>query len=122
NLFNLDIYIFARKISNFAWSIMKQLPSEFRYHPGNQFVRSADSVGANIAEGYGRFAYKDKIRFHIIARGSLVESIHWTKIMLDQNIIPHETLEQFEILLYQELRMLNNYIKYLQKKLKTTTT
>ena len=44
---------------------------------GDQFIESIDSVGANIAEGYGRYHYKDRIKFYYNARGSLSESKHW---------------------------------------------
>ena len=44
---------------------------------GKQIVRSADSIGANIAEGYGWFFYKDRRLFCFYSRGSLVETIHW---------------------------------------------
>ena len=43
----------------------------------NQIIRAAGSVGANIAEGYGRYHYKDRIKFYYNARGSLSESKHW---------------------------------------------
>ena len=36
---------------------------------GKQIVRSADSVGANIAEGHGRYSYQDNQRFVKIALG-----------------------------------------------------
>ncbi len=41
---------------------------------GKQIIRSADSIGANIAEGSGRGAYQDNRRFVRIARGSLYET------------------------------------------------
>ncbi|MEM1118239.1 MAG: four helix bundle protein, partial [Bacteroidota bacterium] len=46
---------------------------------GAQIVRSADSVGANIAEGTGRRTFKDNKRFVHYARGSLYETRHWLR-------------------------------------------
>lgn len=37
---------------------------------GNQLVRAADSIGANTAEGYGRFHFAERIHFLYYARGS----------------------------------------------------
>ena len=49
---------------------------------GDQFIRATDSVGANIAEGYFRFHYLDKIRFYYISRASLSESCdHWLELL-----------------------------------------
>jgi four helix bundle protein len=48
---------------------------------GNQVMRSAGSVPANIAEGYGRFsqaAYRNHLS---IARGSLFETHSWIDLL-----------------------------------------
>ncbi|NIV36007.1 MAG: four helix bundle protein, partial [Anaerolineae bacterium] len=48
-----------------------QLPQTERYDLAPQMHRSSKSVMANIAEGYGRYHYLDRLRFFYIARGSL---------------------------------------------------
>lgn len=54
---------------------------------GDQFIRSVDSVGANIAEGYGRFHYLDKNKFYYNARASLLESRHWAGLLFERILI-----------------------------------
>jgi four helix bundle protein len=44
---------------------------------GVQIVRAADSVGANVAEAYGRRTDADRRRLLFIARGSACELEHW---------------------------------------------
>ena len=44
---------------------------------GIQLVRSADSIGANLAEAGGRRSAGDERRFILIARGSAFETEHW---------------------------------------------
>ena len=44
---------------------------------GKQLVRSADSIAANISEGFGRYHFKDSKRFYYISRGSLFETKTW---------------------------------------------
>lgn len=53
---------------------------------GNQFIESTDSAGANIAEGYGRYRYLDKIKFYYNARASLKESRHWFELLKERKI------------------------------------
>ncbi|WP_367119197.1 four helix bundle protein [uncultured Mucilaginibacter sp.] len=36
---------------------------------GKQLVRSADSIGANIAEGFGRYHFKENKNFCYFSRG-----------------------------------------------------
>jgi four helix bundle protein len=48
-----------------------------RWTIGVQAQRAADSIGANIAEGYGRGPFADRRRFLFIARGSQCELEHW---------------------------------------------
>ncbi len=54
-----------------AWS------SFDRWSLGVQLMRAIDSVGANIAEGAGRWHRQDQRRFVFMARGSLYEAEHW---------------------------------------------
>jgi four helix bundle protein len=44
---------------------------------GEQLVRAADSVGANLAEADGRYGPADQRRILFIARGSALELQHW---------------------------------------------
>jgi len=46
---------------------------------GNQFIRSVDSISANIAEGFGRYSKKDKVKFFRISFGSMYESLDWNE-------------------------------------------
>jgi len=66
---------------------------------GDQRIRSVDSVGANVAEGYGRYHYLDKIKFYYNARGSLLEAKHWLDLGFERKIINQE----------QYLKMINCY-------------
>ncbi len=75
-LAQLEIYKLSRDISADAWELYKDFSWEMRKLIGNQFIAAIDSIGANIAEGWGRFHFLDRKRFNYNARGSLTESIH----------------------------------------------
>src|SRR5258708_563663 len=60
---------------------------------GNQIVRAADSIGANIAEGLGRGSYQDNRRFVRIARGSLNETQHWLRRAYKRHLLTQEKID-----------------------------
>lgn len=55
------------------YRVAKQLPPEERYDLGSQLRRAAISVAANIAESCGRATPKDRLKFVVEARTSLIE-------------------------------------------------
>ena len=70
---DLEIYRISIEISDLAWSYYQRLPKQFQFHIGNQFLDAVDSIGANIAEGFGRYHYRDSLKFYYNSRGSLYE-------------------------------------------------
>ena len=109
---DLEVYRLARELSAMAWQIYDKLDWQDKKTMGDQFIRSADSVGANIAEGYGRFHYLDKIRFYYNSRGSLLESVaHWSELLYERERITEEQLATFKKVASQLHLKLNNLIK-----------
>ena len=76
----LEVYKLAAEISNDAWGIYSALHWQDKKIMGDQFISAVDSIGANVAEGFGRYHYLDKNKFNYNARGSLLESIHWLNL------------------------------------------
>jgi four helix bundle protein len=109
---DLNVYQIARKLSSIAWEIFSKMGFEDRKHIGDQFLRSSDSVGANIAEGYSRFHYLDKVRFYYNARASQSEATdHWLELLLERNKITQETFDEYKLLSKDLQVKLNNFIK-----------
>ena len=73
----LVTYRLAAELGDAVWKVVLAWPEYARWTIGKQLTRSADSVGANIAEGAGRRRDPDRGRFYVIARGSLYETEHW---------------------------------------------
>ena len=108
---DLEVYQLARELSSMGWDIYDKLDWQDRKTMGDQFIRSTDSVGANIAEGYGRFHYLDKIRFYYNSRGSLLESVaHWSELLCERNKISQEQLIAFKEVAGKLHLKLNNLI------------
>lgn len=100
---NLEVYKLAREISKLSWEIYEKLNWQAKKIIGDQFIESMDSIGANIAEGYGRFHYLDKIKFYYNARGSLLEAEHWTALLNERKLAGRDIL----LVLYRKFRQLN---------------
>lgn len=64
----------AMDIAEKCFNISESLPKTEDYALTSQLRRSAESISANIAEGFGRRTAKDKSRFYDISRGSAFET------------------------------------------------
>jgi four helix bundle protein len=73
----LEVYQIAVRLADRVWELVSEWPSFARDTLGKQLVRAADSIGANIAEAYGRFHYGERIQHLYYSRGSLYETRHW---------------------------------------------
>ncbi|CAN5294012.1 hypothetical protein BH20ACI2_BH20ACI2_01880 [soil metagenome] len=79
NFEKLDIYRLAELLADHIWEIVVTWPALAQRTVGEQMIRSADGIGANIAEGSGRGTAADNRRFLRMARGSLNETRHWLR-------------------------------------------
>jgi len=70
---DLDIWKRSMNIAEMAYKLTKKFPYDERYNMVSQIKRSADSIPANIAEGWGRKMSKEFIHYLRIASGSLRE-------------------------------------------------
>jgi four helix bundle protein len=57
---------------------------------GYQIIRAADSISANLAEGYGRFTPAERKLFYRYARGSFEETKAWLRKLIRRGIITEE--------------------------------
>lgn len=108
----LEIYQLSRRLSSKAWLIYQRLDYHLRKNWGDQMISSIDSVGANIAEGYARFHFLDRVKFYYIARASLSESVeHWIDLGFERKIaIEDEHQEIYAIFKSLQIK-LNKQIK-----------
>jgi four helix bundle protein len=113
---DLEIYRLSLELSDRAWKIYRALPQEFRFSLGDQLLRSADSAGANIAEGYGRFHYRDSIKFYYNARGSLWEVKHWMLLAYRREFIGQDHFDRVIEDLDELGRKINGFIQYIKNK------
>jgi four helix bundle protein len=112
----LETWKYARKSRILISDLVKKFPVEEKFRLSDQIIRSSRSIGNNLAEGHGRFHYQDNIRFCIMARGSLTETLDHLIIALDERIITEEILQSFQLEYESLLKLINGYIQYLKNK------
>lgn len=74
---DISAYKIAFNLSNYVWEIVVQWDYFAKKTVGEQFVDAVDSISANMAEGFGRYQKRDKIRFYRYSSGSTKESLDW---------------------------------------------
>ena len=81
NFENWRVYQLAEELADEIWKIVFRWNAFAKDTVGRQIVRSADSVGANIAEGTGRHSFQDNRVLVRTARGSLNETQHFLRVL-----------------------------------------
>ena len=116
NFEELEVWKKARELKNEISQVVKNFPSEEKYRLTDQLIRSSRSINTQISEGHGRRTWPDRLRFCIIARGSLGETLNHLIDALDEKYITEEELNYFRNKINEVEKLLNGYISYLEKK------
>ena len=110
-------YRIAFHLSNYVWNVVIKWEGFAKRTVGEQFVRAADSISANIAEGFGRYFKKDKIKFYFYSAGSAKECLDWNEKSKVRSLLLDEEYKH----IFEELQKLpeaiNRLIKYTNLKL-----
>lgn len=96
------------------YSLSANFPKDELYGLVNQIRRAIASVGANIAEGFGRNTQKEKIHFYYIARGSLLEVEHFLYLAKELGYLSQDDLDSNMIKCENLLKSLQAYGKQLK--------
>ncbi len=112
---NLRVYQMSETLADEIWEIVVGWNNLAKDTLGKQIIRSADSVGANIAEGEGRGTHLDNKRFVRIARGSLQETQHWLRRAYKRNLLTKEQIEKLKPLIENLSPSLNAYLRSIGK-------
>ena len=111
NFENLRVYQLSEELADEIWDIVLSWNNFAKDTVGKQIVRSADSIGANIAEGEGRGSFQDNRRFIKISRGSLQETEHWLRRAFKRNLLTNEQVETLKPLIDKLSPTLNAHLR-----------
>ena len=111
NFENLRVYKLSEEIADLIWDMTLAWKIFAKDTIGKQLVRTADSIGANIAEGSGRGSFPDNRRFIKIARGSLKETQHFLRRAYRRKLMTEEQTQNLKPLIDELAPKLNAYLK-----------
>lgn len=112
---DLNAWKESHKLVLSIYRVTKKFPKEEQFGLIDQLRRAVVSITSNIAEGFSRNSYKEKVQFYSIALGSLTEVQNQLLIAKDLRYL----LEEEFLLLAQETVIINKIINGLIKKSKT---
>ncbi len=115
----LRIYQLSMELSEKIWQIVTNWDYFSKDTLGKQLVKSADSVSANISEGFGRYFYKEEKQFCYYSRGSLFETKTWLTKAVNRGLISNDDFVLFEKDINDLGIKLNNYINSIGKNSNT---
>jgi four helix bundle protein len=113
---NLEFYQDSLKLVKAAYRLASEFPDYERYNLADQLRRAACSVPLNIAEGYGRYHYLERLRFMYIARGSLAETYSAFVIARTVGYCTDEQLQWIGTLREQIEKQLNGYCRFIRSQ------
>ena len=91
---DLNVWKEGHKLVIMVYKITKTFPKEETYSLVDQMRRAASSITANIAEGFGRQGYKEKVQFYYLSKGSLSELKNFILIANDIEYLAKEQFTQ----------------------------
>lgn len=118
-LSDIDAYLWSFHLSNYVWDVVIKWEWFPKKTVGSQFVEAIDSISANVAEGFGRYHKKDKIKFYRYSQGSLKESYDWNEKSRKRKLLTEEEythvlneLKRIESALRRLIKFTNDKLKF----------
>ncbi len=112
----LEVLQAAEGVADDIWRQVVRWKPFARDVVGGQLAKAGDSIGANIAEAYGRFHYGEKLQFLYYARGSLFETKYWLNRARERNLMPLAQVQEYASQLTDLARQLNAFAADLKAK------
>jgi four helix bundle protein len=114
---DIDAYKIAFNLSNYFWDLVIEWERIGLDTVGKQFIRSVDSISANIAEGFGRYSKKDKVKFYRISFGSMYESLDWNEKAFKRKLINKKVYDYIFSELQKLPKLIHQLINFTNEKL-----
>lgn len=114
---DINAYKVSLELSNYVWDIVQRWDYFPKDTTGKQYVRAIDSIFANIAEGFGRYNKKDKIKFYRYSCASIKESLDWNEKAKSRGLLKNEDYQYILNKLMSLTKEINALIKFTNTRL-----
>lgn len=108
---DLKLYQECLNFEQEVWNIINEWEGFNKDTVGKPFVQAADAISGNIAQGYGRYNFKDKKHYCYISRGYLLKTKGWLLKSKERELISEEKADELIEFIEKIHRMLNAYIR-----------
>jgi four helix bundle protein len=112
---NLEVLKTAESLADEIWQGVGKWDGFAKDTVGKQLVRATDSVGANIAEAFGRYHYGEKLQFLYYARGSVYEMKYWLNRVQKRQLMPANNVQHYLNKIGLLSRQLNGFLAYIKR-------
>ena len=115
---DLQVWQESHKLVLLIYQITKKFPKEELFSLTNQMRRAAISITSNIAEGFARQSFKEKLQFYYITLGSLTELQNQILIAKDLKYLNHAEFGKIAGQAISSHKLLNAFIGRTKKFIK----
>lgn len=112
----MDVWKQSHALTISVYQLTQLFPKEERYGVIDQLRRTASSVSANIAEGFGRYHFKDKQRFYYTARASAAEVQNFIWLSTDLDYVTKEIAREVFRKTTDVKKLINGLIRSIEKQ------
>jgi four helix bundle protein len=110
------IYQRAKKFSDKVYELTDDYPQKENFGLVSQLRRASLSVLLNLAEGYGRYHKRDKMKFYRTARGSIYECVPALQCSTKRNYIKNKDYIELYRECFEISRRISGLIKKIEKR------
>ncbi|MBX4205188.1 MAG: four helix bundle protein [Candidatus Doudnabacteria bacterium] len=111
NFTDLKVWQEAHKLVLVIYKITENFPKHEQFGLVSQIRRAVVSITSNIAEGFSRATLKDKLKFYVMAHGSLTEVENQLIIARDLLYLDKTNYETISEQLLYTHKILNSFIR-----------
>lgn len=113
---DLEILKIAEGLADSVWRDVVKWDHFAKDTVGKQLARSVDSIGANIAEAFGRYHFGDKLKFLYYSRGSIYETKYWLNRTMERRLLKADEVKGYLTNLTRLAKRLNALVAITRKQ------